>query len=204
MAYQVRVQANCGGGESDWSAPVSFTTMDDLCAPPTNLHLVDTTMVTATLDWSQTSSQANEWMIYYKKSNEDIWSMQTVNIHPYELQNLESGTSYEAKVTAHCTNGVWSEPSNQITFTTSTVGIGHYELGQTDIYPNPTTGKFRIENSELSIENVEVYDVYGKLVTSVKVGGNSAELDLSGNASGVYFTRIITEKGVVTRRIVKK
>ena len=203
-AYQVRVQANCGGGEGDWTAPVSFTTMDDQCTPPASLHLVDTTMVTAILDWSQTSSQANEWMIYYKKTNEDIWSMQTVNTHPYELQNLESGTSYVAHVTAHCTNGVWSDPSNQITFTTSTVGIGNYELGQTDIYPNPTTGKFRIENSELRIENVEVYDVYGKLVTTVKVGGNNVELDLSGNASGVYFTRIITEKGVATRRIVKK
>ena len=203
-AYQVQVQANCLAGTSDWSASVSFTTMNDECAPPTNLHLVDTTTVTATLDWSQTASVANEWTIYYKKANEDIWSMQTVNTHPYELQNLESSTTYNAQVTAHCTNGVWSESSNQISFTTSTVGVVNYELNQTEIYPNPTTGKFRIQNSELRIENVEVYDVYGKVVTTVKVDGNSAELDLSGNASGVYFTRIITDRGVVTKRIVKK
>ena len=202
--YQVQVKAECGDVESGWTAAVSFTTMDDQCAAPTNLHLVDTTNVSATLDWSQTTSTANEWTIYYKKSNEDIWSMQTVNTHPYEILNLETATTYVAQVTAHCTNGVWSEPSNQITFTTSTVGVENYELEQTNIYPNPTTGKFRIENSELRIENVEVYDVYGKLIKMVKVEGNSAELDLSGNASGVYFTRIITDKGVVTRRIVKK
>ena len=202
--YQVQVQANCSDVESNWTSSVSFTTMDDQCAAPTNLHLVDTTNYSATLDWSQTSSEANEWTLYYKKANEDIWSMQSVNTHPYELLNLEVGTSYVAQVTAHCTNGVWSEPSNQISFTTSTVGVGNYELNQTEIYPNPTTGQFRVQNSELRIQSVEVYDVYGKLITTVKVDGNSAELDLSGNASGVYFTRIITDRGVVTKRIVKK
>ena len=80
----------------------------------------------------------------------------------------------------------------------------NYEPDMTEIYPNPTTGKFRIENSELRIENVEVYDVYGKRIMTVKVEDNKVELDLSGNASGVYFTRIFTDKGMVTKRIVKK
>lgn len=203
-AYQVQVQANCGSETSDWSASATFTTMDDQCAAPTNLHLVDTTNVTATLDWSQTTSTANEWTIYYKKSTDDGWSMQTANTHPFVLMNLEAATTYVAQVTAHCINGMFSEPSNQITFTTSTVGVENYELNMTEIYPNPTTGEFRVQNSELRIENVEVYDVYGKLITSVKVEDNSIVIDLSDNASGVYFTRIFTEKGTITKRIVKK
>ena len=52
-------------------------------------------------------------------------------------------------------------------------------------------------------ENVEVYDVYGKLITTVKVEDNNVEIDLSGNASGVYFTRIFTDKGMITKQIVK-
>ena len=42
------------------------------------------------------------------------------------------------------------------------------------------------------------------MIMSVKVDDNHAELDLSNNASGVYFTRIFTDKGMVTKRIVKK
>ena len=203
-AYLVRVQANCGGDESDWTSPVSFTTMDDQCAAPTNLHLVDTTSVTAILDWSQTAGSANEWTVYFRKNTEDMWSMQTTTTHPYEVTGLEPNTTYVAQVTAHCTNGMFSEPSNQITFTTAIVGVEDYELNMTEIYPNPTTGQFRIENSELRIQNVEVYDVYGKLITSVMVDDHSTVIDLSDNASGVYFTRIFTDKGMITKRIVKK
>ena len=202
--YQVQVQAVCGDETSDWTNPLSFTTMDDQCAAPTNLHLVDTTNVTAILDWNQVPGTANEWTVYYKKTNEDVWSTQITTTHPYDVYGLEPGTTYMAQVTAHCINDMFSEPSNQITFTTSTVGVESYELDMTEIYPNPTTGKFRIVNSGLRIENVEVYDVYGKRIMTVKVEDHSVELDLSGNASGVYFTRIITDKGVVTKRIVKQ
>lgn len=202
--YQVQVQANCGTEESDWSASVSFTTMDDQCAAPTNLHLVDTTMTTATLDWNQSSGVTNEWTVYYKKSGEDIWSSVTTNTHPYELVNLESGKTYMAQVTAHCTNGVTSDPSESITFTTSTVGVEHYELEHTEVYPNPTTGQFRIQNTEVRIQSVEVFDVYGKLMYSVEVNDNTVTVDASNYASGVYFIRINTDKGLVNRRIVKK
>jgi len=203
-AYQVQVQAVCGAGESGWTSSASFTTMNDLCPEPTNLHLVDTTNVSATLDWTQSAGTANEWTINYRKVNEEIWNMQMANTHPYELQGLESGASYMAQVVAHCTNGLFSEPSNTITFTTATVGVENYELGQTTIYPNPTTGEFRIQNAEISIQSVEVYDVYGKLLISMEVNDHAAMVDASGLASGVYFTRICTDRGVITKRIVKK
>lgn len=203
-AYQVQVQAVCGAGESGWTSSASFTTMNDLCPEPTNLHLVDTTNVSATLDWTQSAGTANEWTINYRKVNEEIWNMQMANTHPYELQGLESGASYMAQVVAHCTNGLFSEPSNTITFTTATVGVENYELGQTTIYPNPTTREFRIQNAEISIQSVEVYDVYGKLLISMEVNDHVAMVDASGLASGVYFTRICTDRGVITKRIVKK
>lgn len=203
-SYLVQVQANCGSGTSNWTSSVSFTTMDNQCAAPTNLHLVDTTNVSATLDWSQTSGVANEWTVYYKKSSEDAWSMVTADAHPYVLTNLEAGQTYVAQVSAHCTNGMTSDPSGSITFTTSTVGVENYELEQTEVFPNPTTGQFRIQNTEIRIESVEVFDVYGKMMMSVQVDDNAVSIDATHLASGVYFARIVTEKGTVTKRIVKK
>ena len=107
-------------------------------------------------------------------------------------------------MTAHCTNGAISDPSETITFTTSTVGVENYELEQTEVYPNPTTGQFTIHNAQCMIQNVEVYDVYGKKLCGVEVNDNMVTLDGAGYAPGVYFIRISTDKGMVNRRIVKK
>jgi hypothetical protein len=74
----------------------------------------------------------------------------------------------------------------------------------TTLYPNPTTGEFRIQNSECRIQSVEVYDVYGKLMTSIEVDDHAVTIDASSFASGVYFTRVYTDKGTITKRIVKK
>ena len=48
-----------------------------------------------------------------------------------------------------------------------------------------------------------MYDVYGKLLSTVEVFSNNATVDLSGYAKGTYFVKVTTEKGVVTKRVVK-
>ena len=54
------------------------------------------------------------------------------------------------------------------------------------------------------MNNVQVYDVYGKMLKTVNVNANTVELDVRELASGMYFVRISTEKGVVTKNFVKK
>jgi len=39
---------------------------------------------------------------------------------------------------------------------------GRGSLENITLHPNPTTGELRIENGELRIKSVEVYDVYGR------------------------------------------
>ncbi|MCR4857606.1 MAG: T9SS type A sorting domain-containing protein, partial [Bacteroidales bacterium] len=66
-----------------------------------------------------------------------------------------------------------------------------------------TTGMIQIQNSESRIENVEVYDAYGKMLNMVNVNNNATAVDLSSYAAGTYFVKIVTENGVVTKRVVK-
>lgn len=70
-----------------------------------------------------------------------------------------------------------------------------------NIYPNPTTGELRIENSELKIEKVEIYDVLG--VTYFLHWGDLGGLDISHLPAGIYFLRIQTDKGMIIRKILK-
>jgi len=75
------------------------------------------------------------------------------------------------------------------------------------VYPNPTTGELRIENGELRIESVDIFDIYGKklyLSTRPLVHLSTATIDISHLPAGIYFVKIHTENGVVTKKVVKE
>ena len=51
---------------------------------------------------------------------------------------------------------------------------------------------------------MEVYDVYGKLINTVTVVDNPTRINVSNLANGMYFVRVTTEAGAVTKTFVKK
>ena len=51
---------------------------------------------------------------------------------------------------------------------------------------------------------VEVFDVYGKLLQTVEMSSEITTLNVSGLADGMYFVRVTTDRGVVTRTFVKR
>jgi hypothetical protein len=202
--YDVRVRANCGTSTSDWSNAVTFTTLSqgqDPCNDPTNLTASEVTTNSVVLDWTENGT-ATTWTVNYKEADAANMSTATANAHPYTLTGLQPGTSYSVYVIANCANGQ-SGASNMVTFTTQTVGIDSYEQ-TVSLYPNPNNGQFTINNDQLIMNNVQVYDVYGKLLKTVEVNANTMELDVRELSAGMYFVRISTEKGVVTKSFVKK
>jgi hypothetical protein len=54
------------------------------------------------------------------------------------------------------------------------------------------------------VSSVEVFDVYGKLLNIANVVENPANINVSAFAPGIYFLRLTTNQGVVTKRFVKK
>jgi len=73
------------------------------------------------------------------------------------------------------------------------------------ISPNPTTNQFTIENSQLRINSIHIYNVLGELVQSLKLESLKLEvvIDVSTWKAGVYFVEVETEKGVVRRKVIK-
>jgi len=72
------------------------------------------------------------------------------------------------------------------------------------IFPNPTDGELQIINYELEIVNVEVFDVRGKLVWSLQSTAQpTTTINISHLPTDIYFIRIQTENGVITRKIIK-
>jgi len=73
------------------------------------------------------------------------------------------------------------------------------------VYPNPTTGQLRIENYETGIKSVELFDVYGrKLLSHTANLTPQTSLNISHLPAGVYFVKVSTETGEVTRKVLKE
>ena len=210
-AYQVRVQANCGAGNtSDWTTAVSFTTNQEqqTCPAPTNLTAtIDATShTTVVLTWQQEANTANEWQVNYRISTESTWSTATATSTTYTLTDLTPNVDYVANVVAHCTNGLNSDESNTVTFHTDDVGITNYLEKAVSLYPNPATEMISVEVSDanIMITGVEVYNVYGQLINTIVSTENPLRINISGLADGMYYVRVTTDGGVVTKNFVKK
>jgi PKD repeat protein len=89
------------------------------------------------------------------------------------------------------------------------------------VYPNPTTGELKIAvcGERYAVCGIEIFDVYGRKHEGAKgrKGENSPPfmegwqpqadgvvMDISHLATGIYFVRIITEQGVITKKVVKQ
>ena len=82
------------------------------------------------------------------------------------------------------------------------VGVMEIETSLVKIYPNPTIGELRITNYELRIEEIIIFDVYGRKVSSYQV--ITEKIDIGALSSGVYFVKVRTDKGEVVKRVVKE
>ena len=205
--YTFRAFATTASGTT-YGAEKTFTTLDqqqETCPAPTNVNqAIALKTPTVVIIWVQEEGAANEWKFFYKKVSESAWNSVITTEEMVEL-TVEDSTLYEGYVVTHCTNGLWSEPSDTIIFQADHSGIDDYTLENTVVvYPNPTNGMIQIQNSESRIQDVEVYDAYGKMLNALNVNDHAAALDLSGYAAGIYFVRVTTDRGVVTKRVVKQ
>lgn len=71
------------------------------------------------------------------------------------------------------------------------------------VYPNPVQNKLQI-NCANTIRTVELYDMQGRILQAFKADKMQAQLDISNQSKGIYFVKIITEKGKKVKKIIKE
>lgn len=108
---------------------------------------------------------------------------------------------------------VYSDPTFSCYTTVSitvyvTTGISEYEAEKLVLYPNPTSGivnvEFEMGNEQWKDAEIQIFDMYGKLLRTEPANDSTIQTDMSPFADGVYTFRIKTQDGVVTRKIVKQ
>jgi hypothetical protein len=82
------------------------------------------------------------------------------------------------------------------------VGLPELEKDQSaKLFPNPSTGKFRIQNTEI-ISLLRVRNSLGEIVYEKKELSAGVEIDLTQQASGIYFLEMHTGNDRNIRKIV--
>ena len=72
-----------------------------------------------------------------------------------------------------------------------------------NLYPNPANDNLYID-SKVKINEVVIYDVYGRSQQSTVNSQQSLSIDVSNFNSGIYFVKIVTDNGEVVKRFVKQ
>ena len=71
------------------------------------------------------------------------------------------------------------------------------------IYPNPAKNRIYISSNTI-IDEILVYNIFGKIVHKSSKSDNSITLDISDYAKGIYVVKVFTDGNSQTKKIVKK
>jgi hypothetical protein len=170
------------------------------CDAPTGVSVSAFDDQSISLVWDD-NTNAESWNIRYRSQNSD-WTTVVANTNNYTITGLTQNTTYQMQVQSNCGDGNLSQWS--VTVTQTTTGLNSYLENNISLYPNPANDYIDVRVDELNVTSMEVYDVYGKLINTVNVVNNPTRINVSGLATGMYFVRVTTEQGVVTKSFIKK
>jgi hypothetical protein len=71
------------------------------------------------------------------------------------------------------------------------------------MFPNPTSDFLNVKIQEGEIEQILVYNVNGKKVISKKINKEQSIIDTQNLIRGIYFIKIVLDKRILTKKLVK-
>ncbi|AWH83782.1 hypothetical protein HYN59_01035 [Flavobacterium album] len=71
------------------------------------------------------------------------------------------------------------------------------------VYPNPARNTINIMAQE-TIRSAELFDINGRLLQTAIINDTSTSIDLSSRAAGMYFVKVITEKGMKVEKVIRE
>ncbi len=120
--YEYQVQADCGSSNSDFSESEVFTTLDNVCVPPTNFQVTAVTTNTVSLSWNAVGG-ANHYLVRYRETGTSDWLLRDfIGSTFVTLTDLFPNTRFEAQIQVDCTLGS-TDFTESIFFTTDQISV---------------------------------------------------------------------------------
>jgi hypothetical protein len=169
-----------------------------LCNPPVSLQ-ADTLGNSVILTWFEPEKDGIllGYIIYRNET--------PLNEEPYEGteytdENLEDDT-YIYKVSAvyaHCDE---SDLSDEVSVTINTVGISEFQTSLFHIFPNPAKNELNITGT-VTPSYVSIYNLMGQTMYETNQGSINMKISVTHLSAGIYFIRIDSKEGSVTKKVV--
>jgi sugar lactone lactonase YvrE len=86
---------------------------------------------------------------------------------------------------------------------TNSLSTSDYHQNQVLIYPNPVSSIINIDLGDSIASKVILFDMNGRVMQTENIV-NSSGIEISNLANGMYLMQITTDKGVVSKKIMKK
>jgi hypothetical protein len=145
--------------------------------------------------------QSTQYPVLYAKHN--VWDhMEAADIMQYDIRDGSDSTglvSVDFSPFAYLGMEETGRPGNK-------------EREAMEVFPNPTHGKFQITNPKhqtnpkTQIQNIEVVDLYGKVVLKEEKGRRGKGeigFDVGALPAGIYLVRIHLENQTIVKKIIK-
>lgn len=201
---------------------MSFITFG--CDEPTGLQATDVGLDYFLLEWDN-DTNVSAWHVEYYGSEEGglfdggelytetnsatvHYEFSTMDLH-HQGAFLHTPLYFYFSVQADCGDSVWGLWSDTIIVATPYVGISEQLKNRVSVFPNPATSYVDIRvDGEVIVTDMEVYDIYGKIVrtlsgTNNELSQQTSRIDISDLSAGMYFIRVNTDQGPVTKPFMK-
>jgi hypothetical protein len=133
-------------------------------------------------------------------------SWQSVFIPLQHFLDFDSGTfSYDlSDIAQYKFDGNGTVFFDNIYFSTSnTLGTKNFEIAGLNVYPNPARDSWTVKTQNINMSSIEVFDILGKNVLSLKPNASETTINGSSLKSGLYFARINTLNGSSSLKLIK-
>ena len=71
------------------------------------------------------------------------------------------------------------------------------------ICPNPSNAVVNVK-SNFNIKSIQLYDTQGRILQTNIIEDNTTSLDITSKAKGIYFLKVITDKGIKVEKLLKE
>jgi Secretion system C-terminal sorting domain/Putative carbohydrate metabolism domain len=85
---------------------------------------------------------------------------------------------------------------DDVNYSYNPLGIEEIADKNLTVYPNPTSGQFIIDNSQLQAKTLNLFSVDGKLVKTSQLSEGINTLDAAGLSTGLYVIKIVDNTGL--------
>lgn len=92
----------------------------------------------------------------------------------------------------------------KIRMITSTLNNNSFRLeNQIIIYPNPSSSIVNLESHDLILSEIIILDINNRTIATKVVSNNQNKIDIYNLQNGIYTLQIITDKGIIYKKIIK-